>query len=105
MRAAALLALLAWEALCRPERPPIGALAVIAIVWVTFESAPAWLSPDMQSILFVAWSLPLAAWLAFAAFAAAPSVERRGSEGAAPAAQWSHGGIRALVRAVRLRAL
>jgi hypothetical protein len=64
-----LLALLAWEALCRPERPPIFALAATAITWVTFEQAPEWLNPDVQSALFLAWSLPLAAWLAREAFA------------------------------------
>jgi hypothetical protein len=63
-----LLALLAWEALCRPGRPPVVALATTAVVWLTFEHAPAWLSPDMQSALFLAWSLPLAAWLATATF-------------------------------------
>jgi hypothetical protein len=59
-----LLALLAWEALCRPERPPVGALAASAIVWVTFERAPSLLSPDLQCALFLAWALPLACWLA-----------------------------------------
>jgi hypothetical protein len=63
-----LLALLAWEALCRPDRPPILALAATAIGWVTFEQAPGWLSPDMQSALFLAWSLPLVAWLARESF-------------------------------------
>ncbi len=81
-----LLALLAWEALCRPQRPPIVALAATAIVWVTFEQAPAWLSPDMQSAFFLAWSLPLAAWLAATTFraprprpAAEPVAHRRRS--------------------------
>lgn len=64
------LALLAWEALCRPERPPVAALAATALVWATFERAPDWLSPDLQSALYLAWALPLAAWLAHAAFAA-----------------------------------
>jgi hypothetical protein len=64
-----LLALLAWEALQRPERPPILALAATVAVWVTFQRAPAWLSPDMQSACFLVWSLPLAAWLARETFA------------------------------------
>ena len=63
-----LLALLSWETLCRPDRPPVLALAATAVVWVTFEWAPGWLSPDMQSAFFLAWSLPLAAWLARQAF-------------------------------------
>jgi hypothetical protein len=64
-----LLALLSWEALCRPERLPLAALAASALVWFTFETAPKWLSPDMQSLLFVAWALPLAASMARTAFA------------------------------------
>jgi hypothetical protein len=64
-----LLALLSWEALCRPERLPVGALAASALVWVTFERAPDWLSPDMQSLIFLAWALPLAAWMARTALA------------------------------------
>ncbi len=51
-----------------PHRPPILALAATVIVWVTFERAPDWLSPDMQCVFFLAWSLPLAAWLACEAF-------------------------------------
>jgi hypothetical protein len=66
-----LLALLAWEALQRPERPPVLALAATVLVWVTFQSAPGWLSPDMQSVCFLAWSLPLAGWLARECFAPA----------------------------------
>jgi hypothetical protein len=73
-----LLALLAWEGLCRPDRPPILALAATAIAWVTFEWAPGWLTPDMQSVLFLAWSLPLAAWLAREAFAPRPVASAAG---------------------------
>jgi len=64
-----LLALLAWEALCRPERPPVLALAATVATWATFQQAPLYLSPDLQSVLFAAWSLPLAAWLARECFA------------------------------------
>ena len=64
-----MLALLAWEALQRPERPPVLALAASAVTWVTFKQAPGWLSPDMQCAFFLAWSLPLTAWLASEAFA------------------------------------
>lgn len=66
-----LLALLAWEGLCRPERPPVLSLAATAIVWVTFERMPGWVSPDMQCLFFLAWSLPLAAWIAHRVFSAA----------------------------------
>ena len=64
-----LLALLAWEGLCRPERPPVLALASTVLVWVTFRQAPGVLSPDMQCFFFLAWSLPLGAWMALEAFA------------------------------------
>ncbi len=63
-----LLALLAWEALCRPERPPVAALAATVLTWITFQTAPGSLSPDMQSLFFVAWALPFAVWLARIAF-------------------------------------
>jgi hypothetical protein len=80
-----LLALLSWEALCRPERLPLAALAASALVWFTFETAPKWLSPDMQSLLFVAWALPLAAWMARTAFApTAARISRRRAPDPAP---------------------
>ena len=83
-----LLALLCWEALCRPARPPVLALGASLANWLTFEVAPGSLSPDMQSAFFLAWSLPLVAWLAREAYAgplrrrvprvqaAAPSLQR-----------------------------
>ena len=40
-----LLSLVAWEALCRPERPPVLALAASLIVWVTFQEAPRMAEP------------------------------------------------------------
>ena len=72
-----LLALLSWEALCRPERLPIAALTATVLTWVTFESAPDWLSPDMQSIFFMAWALPFAACMARTAFAPASARSER----------------------------
>ena len=33
------------------------------------RARPTWLSPDMQSVFFLAWSLPLLAWLVREAFA------------------------------------
>jgi hypothetical protein len=63
-----LLALLTWESLCRPERPPVIALTATAVAWVTLHRAQEWLSPDLQSIAFLAWSLPLAVWMARTAF-------------------------------------
>jgi hypothetical protein len=87
-----LLALLAWEALCRPERPPVLALAATAVVWITLQRAPELLSPDLQSVVFLAWSLPLAAWLARTAFwppAPAPSAAPAAHAAVAPAAYGS----------------
>jgi hypothetical protein len=75
-----LLALLAWEGLCRPERPPVLALAATVVVWMTFEQArtqPQLLSPDMRNLVFLAWALPLVAWLAREAFAPAARVRAR----------------------------
>lgn len=73
-----LLALLAWEALCRPERLPLGTLCATVAVWVTFENAPQWLSPDMQSVFFLAWALPTAAWMGRRLFSTAePRTVRR----------------------------
>jgi hypothetical protein len=59
-----LLALLAWEALCRPERPPVLAIAATMLVWATFQWAPHALSPDLQMAFFLAWALPAAVGLA-----------------------------------------
>lgn len=73
-----LLALLAWEALQRPARPPVLAVVATVLVWVTFQRAPQWLSPDMQCAFFLAWSLPLAAWLAREAFAPGAWLPARG---------------------------
>ena len=67
-----LLALLGWEALRRPERPPALALVASLANWVTFEVAPEGLSPDMQCVFFLAWSLPLVAWLSREAFLPRP---------------------------------
>jgi hypothetical protein len=83
-----LLALLTWETLCRPERPPVLALAASAITWVTFERAPEWLSPDLQCVFLLAWALPLAACLARTAFWPFVPAER-----AAPAAPAGAGAL------------
>lgn len=84
-----LLALLAWESLCRSDRPPVLALLCTALVWITFEKAPGWVGPDAQSAIYLAWSLPLVAWMAHEAFVAKPvrasaflrAPRRRGARG------------------------
>ena len=73
-----LLALLAWEALCRPERPPVArACGAVAIVGDLPAGARLYLSPDLQCVFFLAWSLPLAAWLARECFAPGALVRAR----------------------------
>jgi hypothetical protein len=65
-----LFALLAFECLYRRERPPVLALGATLAVWLTFVELTPRLGPDVLCVLFLAWSLPLAAWLARVAFAA-----------------------------------
>ncbi|HEX5308267.1 MAG TPA: glycosyltransferase 87 family protein [Solirubrobacteraceae bacterium] len=70
-----LLALCAWETIAR-ERPPALALLATLLVPVSFVWAPSYLSPDGQSLLFAAWTLPLAAMLAFSLYAPQTLVDR-----------------------------
>jgi hypothetical protein len=58
-----LLALLSWEALCRRSRPPVLTLGATVAVWVTFVSLRD-ADPDLLCAAMLAWSLPLAGWLA-----------------------------------------
>jgi hypothetical protein len=58
-----ILALLAWEARRPGSQPPVLALAASALTWLSFRWLPSHVSPDWQAALFIAWSLPLAAWL------------------------------------------
>ncbi len=60
-----LLALTAWESTRSPLRPPLLALIASALVWLLVEVLHSRLSGDAQSALFLAWSVPLAAWLAW----------------------------------------
>jgi hypothetical protein len=66
------LALLAWEALCRPSRPPVLALGATLATWFTFEILHDQ-SPDLLCAVMLGWSLPLAAFLARELFA--PGIE------------------------------
>ena len=63
------LAVLAWEIRAPVDRAPIVALASSALAWLSFRWLPEHCSADLQSALFLAWSLPLAACSAGVCFA------------------------------------
>lgn len=54
-----IFALLVWEAVIR-RRPPVLALAVTALLWVTFRWLPVHgVEPDQMTLFYLAWSVPL----------------------------------------------
>jgi hypothetical protein len=60
-----LFALLAWE-VGRPGRSlPTLALCASVLAWVNFVWIGEYVSADVQAAFFLAWTLPLAAWLGF----------------------------------------
>ena len=65
-----LFALVAWEGVVL-RRAPAVSLLVSVLAWLTFWTLPAHVSPDAQSIFYVAWSIPLAAGLGLRVFAPA----------------------------------
>ena len=67
-----LLALLAWEALTQAQRPPLLALLASTLAWASFQWLPLHVSPDAESALFLAWTLPLAGWLGVRLLRGAP---------------------------------
>ncbi|MHB8241709.1 MAG: glycosyltransferase 87 family protein [Solirubrobacteraceae bacterium] len=71
------LALLAWEVAGEARRPPVIALSSSLLVWVSFQWLSERVSPDLQAALFLAWSLPLAAWMSLRLFAHARPTGRR----------------------------
>ena len=81
-----LLALLVWEALANTTRPPVLALASTALAWVSFQWLPSHVSPDVQSALFLAWSLPLAFTLAARLLGAGRPASRRNPQ---PRPNWT----------------
>jgi hypothetical protein len=58
-----LLGLLAWDATRDTPHPPLLALAGSALVWFSFTWLELHATPDVQATVFLAWSLPFAAWL------------------------------------------
>ncbi len=54
-----IFALLAWEVSGDSRRPPVVALAATVAAWAQFQWLPGRLSPDLQSLIFLAWTLPL----------------------------------------------
>ncbi len=70
------LALLAWEALGRGTRPPVLALASTVSAWFSYQWLPTHgASPDVQAMVFLAWTMALVAGLALRLYA--PNVTRR----------------------------
>ena len=57
------LALLAWEVYDH-ARPPVLALASTVLAWLSFQSLTGHVSPDAQTMFFLAWTLPLGTWMA-----------------------------------------
>ncbi|MGO9490074.1 MAG: glycosyltransferase 87 family protein [Solirubrobacteraceae bacterium] len=59
-----IFALIVWESRREGPQPPVLALSVSVLVWAGFQWLPGRVSPDLQSLAFLAWSLPLTGWLA-----------------------------------------
>ena len=64
----ALTALLVWESLAR-RRAPLLTLALTLLNWWTFQSLPPSFGPDAQSLVYLAWAVPLAVALGVRVFA------------------------------------
>jgi len=54
-----LIALVAWELHARPGLPVI-AIVCTLLCWVTLEQLTTLVSPDLQAVAFLGWSVPLA---------------------------------------------
>jgi uncharacterized membrane protein (UPF0136 family) len=70
-----LLSLAAWEALDR-RRPPILTTLASAAVWLTIGQMRSWVTPDVQCAIYLAWTLPVLALLAYAIFRRPYAVSR-----------------------------
>lgn len=64
-----LLALLSWEALGTGRRLPLLTLVAVILPWIgTYQLSAHGMSADLQSAIYLAWTLPLCAGLAMAVF-------------------------------------
>ncbi len=66
----AVIALVAWEA-TRTERPPVFALFMTLATWATWEWLLPVATPDVEALVYLAWSLPFAGLLAWRLYAPA----------------------------------
>jgi hypothetical protein len=74
-----LLALAAWEGLCR-EGPPVLTLIATVAAWVTFRRLNADLAPDLQCVSFLVWMAPLLGGLALLAYGRRYEAQENGAE-------------------------
>lgn len=63
-----LMALLCWETL-RMRRAPVVTLGSTAILWLIFQRLAGQVTPDTQSLAYMAWALPVGGWLALSLYA------------------------------------
>ena len=77
----AIIALVTWEA-TRTQKPPVFALVLTLATWGTWEWLVPAVSPDLQALFYLGWSLPFAALLAWRLYAPAlpaiPALRRGG---------------------------
>jgi len=77
----AIMALVTWES-TRSERPPVLALALTMATWATWQWVVPAASPDVEALVYLGWSLPLVALLAWRlytpALPAMPALSRGG---------------------------
>ena len=77
----AILALVAWEA-TRFDRPPLLALAMTMATWATWEWVVPTAAADVEALVYLAWSLPLVAFLGWRLYAPALPRSRRSARAA-----------------------
>jgi hypothetical protein len=77
----AIIALVTWES-SRAARPPLFALALTMLTWATWQWLVPAAPPDVESLVYLAWSLPFVAlvgWRLYApALPAIPALSRGG---------------------------